>query len=230
MNNPLPPNETHFHHNPPHFIMLLSHCAGLARRTGAAGSSRVARAARACVSTSSISAWCGAARRPASSCLGVPAAPFSTSGDARFSAISDDQPQPQAFIVRHSPLDDRAAAAGGGEGEVGGDGAQDRRFAVVALAGSQFKVTVDDIVTLSTSIEADVGETVQFDDVLLVGSAKETVVGRPMVSGAHVTMAIEEKKKEKKVIVFKKRRRKGYQRKNGDRRHVTALRVVDISY
>ena len=70
----------------------------------------------------------------------------------------------------------------------------------------------------------------RLDDVLLVGSAGETVVGRPHVPGAQVTLAVEEKKKEKKVTVFKKRRRKGYQRKNGFRRHVTALRVVDISY
>ena len=108
--------------------------------------------------------------------------------------------------------------------------AADRAFAVVSFAGSQFKVTVDDLITVSTNVDADVGETVRLNDVLLVGSAGKTVVGRPLVPRAQVMLAVEEKKKEQKVIVFKKRRRKGYQRKNGFRRQVTALRVVDISY
>ena len=130
-------------------------------------------------------------------------------------------------------MDDRSSAGQGrGDGaDADGDGdATARAFAVVSFAGSQFKVTMNDLVTVSTNIEADVGETVRLDDVLLVGSAGETVVGRPRVPGAQVTLAVEEKKKEKKVTVFKKRRRKGYQRTNGFRRQVTALRVVDISY
>ena len=131
----------------------------------------------------------------------------------------------RALLVRH-PL--------GWPGKRFGCGGRKQRaaraFAVISFAGSQFKVTLDDVVTVSTTVDADVGETVHLDDVLLVGSATETVVGRPLVPGARVTLAVEEKKKEKKVIIFKKRRRKGYQRKNGFRRQVTALRVMDISY
>eukprot|EP00946_MAST-07B_sp_MAST-7B-sp1_P002235 g2235.t1 len=134
----------------------------------------------------------------------------------------------RALLVRHSPLDGRASDSGVVEGSDGAGAA--RAFAVISFAGSQFKVTLDDVVTVSTTVDADVGETVHLDDVLLVGSATETVVGRPLVPGARVTLAVEEKKKEKKVIIFKKRRRKGYQRKNGFRRQVTALRVMDISY
>ena len=163
-----------------------------------------------------------------SACLGTAmsySSSASSDNEVRTDASDSDNSRgvTDPFLVRHPPVDDRGVHS---VLESGGK----RAFAVVSLSGSQFKVTVDDVVTVSTNVEADVGERFQLDQVLLVGSADETVVGRPIVPGARVTMAVEEKKKEKKVIVFKKRRRKGYQRKNGYRRQVTALRVVDISY
>ena len=149
------------------------------------------------------------------------ATPFSSLA-AYNTATSSDEPKQPAFFVRHPPLDNRASGA------INND--ETRSFAVVSFAGSQFKITVDDILTVSTTVEADVGEHLKLSDVLLIGGAGSTVVGRPFVPGAYVSLIVEEKKKEKKVIVFKKRRRKGYQRKNGFRRQVTVLRVKDINF
>ena len=75
---------------------------------------------------------------------------------------------------------------------------------------------------------AQVGETLELDDVLLVGSATATVVGRPTVPDARVVCAVEEQTKDAKVVVFKKRRRQNSRRRNGHRRKVTLLRVLDI--
>ena len=157
---------------------------------------------------------------------------FSSAAGAEEADGSGAHETSPAFVVQHPPLDSRSGltSGGGDSGDVDVATAADRAFAVVSFAGSQFKVTVDDLITVSTNVDADVGETVRLNDVLLVGSAGKTVVGRPLVPRAQVMLAVEEKKKEQKVIVFKKRRRKGYQRKNGFRRQVTALRVVDISY
>ena len=102
------------------------------------------------------------------------------------------------------------------------------RFAVISLLGSQYKVTRDDVLTANKVVKAEVGTTLTLDDVLLVGGLDETVVGAPFVQGARVHLAVEEQKKDKKVLVLKKKRRKGYQRKNGTRRHITVLRVLDI--
>ena len=102
------------------------------------------------------------------------------------------------------------------------------RFAVISLSGSQYKVTRDDVLTANKVVKAEVGTTLTLDDVLLVGGLDETVVGAPFVQGARVHLAVEEQKKDKKVLVLKKKRRKGYQRKNGTRRHITVLRVLDI--
>ena len=103
-------------------------------------------------------------------------------------------------------------------------------FAIIKLSGSQYKVTSGDTLTVNKVPGANVSETMHIDDVLLIGTPNETIVGRPMVSNARVTLEVEEQKKDKKVLVYKKKRRQGYQRKNGARRHITVFRVSDISY
>ena len=104
----------------------------------------------------------------------------------------------------------------------------DSTFAVVTLSGTQYKVAVNDIVITEKIRGAHAGETLKVDEVLLVGSIHETIVGRPLVEGAEVTFSVEEQRRDKKSIVFKKKRRKGYRRKAGHRRDVSILRVVDI--
>ena len=103
-------------------------------------------------------------------------------------------------------------------------------FAVIKLSGSQYKVTLGDVLTVNKVPEAVVGETIELDDILLVGTPNQTIVGAPIVPNAKVTLDVEQQKKDKKVIVFKKTRRQGYQRKNGARRHITVLRVSSIEY
>ena len=104
-------------------------------------------------------------------------------------------------------------------------------FAIIQLPGTQHKVTVDDVIVSSKLLPVEtysVGSVHTLKDVLLVGSSHLTVVGLPFVQGAEVDVMVEEITKDAKVIVFKKRRRKNSQRKNGFRREVTMLRVLDI--
>ena len=103
-------------------------------------------------------------------------------------------------------------------------------FAIVKLSGSQYKVTIGDVLTVNKVPDAIVGGTLELKDVLLVATPNSTIVGAPLVPNATVTLAVEEQKKDGKVIVFKKKRRQGYQRKNGARRHITVFRVSDIKY
>jgi large subunit ribosomal protein L21 len=104
-------------------------------------------------------------------------------------------------------------------------------FAVVSMSGTQHKVTVDDVIVTSLMKPLQhfsIGSTHTLTDVLLVGSTHQTLVGMPIVAGAEVDVMIEEITRDAKVIVFKKRRRKNSQRKNGFRRDVAMLRVLDI--
>ena len=142
---------------------------------------------------------------------------FSTTPGRRDEELvaAPSSPANQCFVANH-PANDTAT-----EADV---------FAVLKLSGSQYKVTIGDVLTVNKVPEAEVGKSLHIDDVLLVGTPNQTIVGAPLVPNARVTLEVEEQKKDKKVIVFKKKRRQGYQRKNGARRHITVLRVAAIDY
>lgn len=101
-------------------------------------------------------------------------------------------------------------------------------FAVVELAGTQFKVAPGDVLVCNKLPGLEVGKEFDINDVLLVGGADCTVIGQPRVPEAKVTALMEQQTLEKKVIVFKMKRRQGYRRKNGHRREISVLRIQDI--
>ena len=52
---------------------------------------------------------------------------------------------------------------------------------------------------MAEKLPGDIGTTLEVTDVLLVGTREDTVVGRPIVSGASVKLFIEEQTLDKKV-------------------------------
>ncbi len=100
-------------------------------------------------------------------------------------------------------------------------------FAVLKTGGKQYKVAKDTIFTVE-KLAADAGETVQFNEVLMLGGDTVTV-GAPFVAGAAVQAEVLEQLRGPKVISFKKRRRKhSSQRKRGHRQYLTRVRITDI--
>lgn len=105
------------------------------------------------------------------------------------------------------------------------------QFAIFELGGAQHKVTTDDVIVVNRLKPVDtykIGSVHTLKDIMLVGSSHKTLVGVPFVAGAEVDVMVEEITRDAKVIVFKKRRRKHSQRKNGFRRDVTLLRVLNV--
>eukprot|EP00297_Palpitomonas_bilix_P014899 CAMPEP_0113883588 /NCGR_PEP_ID=MMETSP0780_2-20120614/9703_1 /TAXON_ID=652834 /ORGANISM="Palpitomonas bilix" /LENGTH=129 /DNA_ID=CAMNT_0000870949 /DNA_START=258 /DNA_END=647 /DNA_ORIENTATION=- /assembly_acc=CAM_ASM_000599 len=100
-------------------------------------------------------------------------------------------------------------------------------FAVVDVKGHQFKVAPGDQI-VTEKVEAGIGTQIDLEQVLLVGSATETIVGQPSIAGAVVKATVEQQTKSGKVFVFKKQRRKNYRRFRGHRQEVSVLRVDDI--
>lgn len=102
-------------------------------------------------------------------------------------------------------------------------------FAVVKTGGKQYKVAVDDVVKCE-KLDAEVGQVVTLDNILLVGG-DETAVAKSgeSVKGATVKAKVLEQKRDKKVIIFKKKRRKNHRRKNGHRQSITVVRIIEIS-
>lgn len=102
-------------------------------------------------------------------------------------------------------------------------------FAIVNIAGQQFKVTEGQELFVHR-LEAAEGDKLSFDEVLLVGTDKSTQVGTPVVKGASVGVTVVDPLvKGDKVIVFKKKRRKGYRVKNGHRQHFSKIKVDSIA-
>lgn len=100
-------------------------------------------------------------------------------------------------------------------------------YAVVRTGGKQYMVAEQAFFKVE-KLAGDVGESVTFDDVLLVSKDGEVKVGRPTVAGARVTGTIVEQGREKKIIVFKMKRRKGYRKKQGHRQYYTGVKVTSI--
>lgn len=97
-------------------------------------------------------------------------------------------------------------------------------FAVLKTGGKQYKVSSGDILRVE-KLAAEAGETVQFNEILMVDGN----VGAPLIDGAGVQAQVIEQIKGAKVIHFVKRRRKhGSKRTKGHRQQLTLLRVTDI--
>ena len=100
-------------------------------------------------------------------------------------------------------------------------------YAVIKTGGKQYRVSEGDRIRVEKLI-GDVGSSLEFGDVLMVGGDK-VLVGTPTVEGAKVTAEITGQDKAKKVIVFKMKRRKGYRRKRGHRQPYTELKITGIN-
>ncbi len=100
-------------------------------------------------------------------------------------------------------------------------------FAVLKTGGKQYRVAANDVLTVEKLV-AEAGETVQFNEILMLGGDTVTV-GAPFVAGASVKAEVLEQVLGEKVISFVKRRRKhSSQRKRGHRQHLTRVRIIDI--
>ena len=100
-------------------------------------------------------------------------------------------------------------------------------FAVLKTGGKQYKVQSGDVLRVER-LAADAGETIQFNEILMLGG-DAPVVGAPMVDGAAVQAEVIDQIKGKKVINFVKRRRKHSSKRTvGHRQKLTLLRITDI--
>ena len=100
-------------------------------------------------------------------------------------------------------------------------------YAVIKTGGKQYRVAQGDRIRVE-KLAGDVGGTITFDEVLMLGGDK-VAVGTPIVAGAKVTAEIVAQDRSKKLIVWKFRRRKNYRRKNGHRQPYTELHITGVS-
>ena len=100
-------------------------------------------------------------------------------------------------------------------------------YAVVRTGGKQVRVMPGHAVRVE-KLPGAVGESIELDQVLLVGGEGETRVGTPLVDGVKVVGTITDQGRGPKITVFKMKRRKGYRRKMGHRQDYTEIRFDSI--
>lgn len=101
-------------------------------------------------------------------------------------------------------------------------------YAIVNIQGQQFKVMENKPLVVHR-IQANEGDVLNFDQVLLIDNEGSVKVGSPLISGAKITAKVLGHLRGDKVIVFKKRRRKTYQKSNGHRQDFTRIQVESIN-
>jgi large subunit ribosomal protein L21 len=100
-------------------------------------------------------------------------------------------------------------------------------YAVIKAGGKQYRVEPGAKLRVE-DLPAEVGASVSFDEVLLVGAGDAVKVGAPLVAGAQVKATVLAKGRGDKVRIFKLRRRKHYQKSQGHRQSYTEVRIDDI--
>ena len=100
-------------------------------------------------------------------------------------------------------------------------------FAIIETGGKQYKVTASKILEIE-KLNAKVGETIKFKNVLLINNNSTTEIGNPNIEGATVEAKLLDNVKDRTILVFHKRRRKHSRKKNGHRQKHAKIQITKI--
>ncbi len=100
-------------------------------------------------------------------------------------------------------------------------------YAVIASGGKQHRVEEGEFLRLE-KIEVATGESVTFDQVLMVVNGEEIKIGAPLVEGATVTAEVLEHGRADKVNIVKFKRRKHHRKQMGHRQWYTEVKITGI--
>ncbi len=101
-------------------------------------------------------------------------------------------------------------------------------YAVIKTGGKQYRVSQGDTLRLET-LDANAGDSVEFDQVLMLGEGSDVKIGTPFVEGGKVTATVKSHGRAKKVEIVKFRRRKHHMKRMGHRQNYTEVEITGIS-
>ncbi len=102
-------------------------------------------------------------------------------------------------------------------------------YAIILTGGKQYKVSEGDVIYVE-KLNAEAGEEVTLDKVVLVSDNDNVKVGTPFVDGASVKANIVKNGKSKKIYVFKYKSKKNEKKKIGHRQPYTKLQINSITF
>ena len=100
-------------------------------------------------------------------------------------------------------------------------------FAIIETGGKQYKVSTSKILEIE-KLDVKKGETIKFQNVLLLNDNKNTEIGNPSIEGATVEAKLLDNVKDRTILVFHKRRRKNSRKKNGHRQQHSKIQITKI--
>ena len=101
-------------------------------------------------------------------------------------------------------------------------------YAVIQTGGKQYRVQQGDVIFVE-KLDCQAGESVSFDQVLLVGGDEGTKIGAPVVEGAKVEGKALAQVKGQKIIVYKYKSKKNERKKKGHRQPYTKIEITAIN-
>ena len=102
-------------------------------------------------------------------------------------------------------------------------------YAVIESGGKQYRVELGSEIQVDR-LEAQPGDSITLDRVLLIADDEAATVGRPLVDGAVVNADVVDQARGDKVVVFKYRPKARRRVKKGFRASLTTLRISDIAF
>jgi len=100
-------------------------------------------------------------------------------------------------------------------------------YAVIKTGGKQYKVAEGDVLQIE-KLDVNEGDTVDFDQVLMVNDGENTKVGAPVLENTKVTATVEAQIRGKKIKIIKFRRRKHHRKQMGHRQYLTEVKITGI--
>jgi len=101
-------------------------------------------------------------------------------------------------------------------------------YAIIESGGMQFRVEPGLKLNVPR-IQAEEGDPVKLDRVMLVADGEKVSVGNPLVEGASVDAQVVEHGRGSKITVYKRKKRKGYEKTIGHRQDYTRIEIKSIN-
>ena len=101
------------------------------------------------------------------------------------------------------------------------------KHAVIAISGSQFKVTEDQKLSVA-NLNIKEGEKSVCDQVLLISDDEKIEVGTPTVKDAKVEFEVIKNYQGEKVKIFKYKSKSRYRKSMGFRAQLTEIKITKI--
>jgi len=101
-------------------------------------------------------------------------------------------------------------------------------YAVIETGGKQYRVSEGETLKIE-KLPAEVGDSVDFEKVLMLGEGEDVKIGTPYVDGGKVSATVKSQGRHRKIEIIKFKRRKHHDKRTGHRQYYTEVEITGIA-